>query len=1001
MKILSIRIKNIHSFKGVHVINFDEVPLASAGLFAITGPTGSGKSTILDAITLALFNKIPRFDSKITAFEIDKKGSVITRGTEDAFAEVDYKVHNKGYRSTWYIRKKKSKAEFHEYEMRIIELPDKPLDVKKGAVPSVNESIIGLNYDQFLKSILLSQGEFSKFLKSTEEERSQLLEHITGTQLYRQIGIMAFEKHKIVKAELENLEEKRKMIPILSVDEHNEIVTQLELMELQTPHLSESYNTLLSKIKAIQQWQVFQSELNKIQNDLSALRQNILKAEPIKIALEKHMKLDKYRENLSSWSTEKKQIFLKNTEIQKLNQDYEASTKELNTAINQMQNLTKTKVSQENFMDAMKAFEKKISDLEHLRKVVISEGEASRQLIDSILQRDTNTTLNTLRSISQPSELLEGIDFSIKELGQNLLEDFDFKKIDRKLSTCKEQLEKLKNLHTTIIQVEKNIGESTKIKSELSSLNLELQKLNLDVQESEKLYAQIEFELDVLEKQKLDQVKVLNLDNERKNLKSGEPCPLCGSINHPYTNHVFELGTLELSLQKQYVTKKTLHDQLLKNKEESTKKTTQFQMWEVRLKVLETEKNSLFDSLTEVEKSQSTTAITAEMSKLKQQITYFESQLAQAKILDILHDVRPRVLELLKKLNEFQIIRGQLKALYSGDDLPTEINQIQTAFTKAQTIQSSHSGRLILLNEQINELVKEHGARSEFLLPHLHVLGYSDIENALQDILDDTKYQSFANMLEDLNKQKTTLKTKDKTLRQQISELGILEDEAVQLEKLLSDAQVQKMHLEDINQKIGGYKNELKHYNDTKASLDALEKVIADKETNAKKWILLNDLIGDSKGKNYAQFAQNLSFSHLINLANRRLTQLSDRYTFASTDINSDLEVIDHWQAASKRSVKTLSGGESFILSLALALGLSDMASHNTPIETLIIDEGFSTLDVESLDFALATIEKLQSESNKSIGIISHVESLKERISTQIKVIKHASGYSSIELVGG
>ena len=139
----------------------------------------------------------------------------------------------------------------------------------------------------------------------------------------------------------------------------------------------------------------------------------------------------------------------------------------------------------------------------------------------------------------------------------------------------------------------------------------------------------------------------------------------------------------------------------------------------------------------------------------------------------------------------------------------------------------------------------------------------------------------------------------------------------------------------------------------------------------------------------------------LMKLANRHLTKLNNRYLIKKGEENTkdDLIVIDTYQGNTIRSVKTLSGGESFLVSLALALGLSDLAGKTTKIESLFIDEGFGSLDQETLDIALNALEKLQSETNRTIGIISHVESLKERIRTRIELNKSATGYSTIEII--
>ncbi|GBL05512.1 SbcC/MukB-like Walker B domain-containing protein [Glaciecola sp. KUL10] len=149
---------------------------------------------------------------------------------------------------------------------------------------------------------------------------------------------------------------------------------------------------------------------------------------------------------------------------------------------------------------------------------------------------------------------------------------------------------------------------------------------------------------------------------------------------------------------------------------------------------------------------------------------------------------------------------------------------------------------------------------------------------------------------------------------------------------------------------------------------------------------LLNKLIGSKKGDTFRKFAQGLTLDHLTYLANQRLSQLHARYQLKRTDdANLELSVCDTWQGDLQRDTKTLSGGESFLVSLALALALSDLVSNKISIDSLFLDEGFGTLDSNTLDMALSALERLNA-SGKLIGVISHVDALKERIPTQIKV---------------
>ena len=180
MKILKIEFRNINSLRDTHSIDFTVEPFTTSALFAITGPTGSGKSTILDVISLALFNHIPRL-GKISRKEILEKGAVLTRNQKEAFARVTYECKTGIFTSEWNISTART-GSLRDYEMQISREPEgEILDLKKSDVPGKNEELIGLNYNQFIKSVLLAQGEFSQFLRAKKEERGELLEKISGS----------------------------------------------------------------------------------------------------------------------------------------------------------------------------------------------------------------------------------------------------------------------------------------------------------------------------------------------------------------------------------------------------------------------------------------------------------------------------------------------------------------------------------------------------------------------------------------------------------------------------------------------------------------------------------------------------------------------------------------------------------------------------------------------------------------------------------------------------
>ena len=195
------------------------------------------------------------------------------------------------------------------------------------------------------------------------------------------------------------------------------------------------------------------------------------------------------------------------------------------------------------------------------------------------------------------------------------------------------------------------------------------------------------------------------------------------------------------------------------------------------------------------------------------------------------------------------------------------------------------------------------------------------------------------------------------------------------------------------------FKEKLTTQNNIRKELSESELKIEEINKKGEKWKILGNIIGCATGNKFNNIAQSITLKHLINKANKCIIDLNPRYRLAINDSSDDdaLFVVDLDLGQQRRSTKTLSGGETFLVSLALALGLADMASKETTVGSLFIDEGFGTLDPETLDYALAMLESLQARGNKSIGIISHVETLKERINIRIDLVPVAGqGYSKI-----
>ena len=263
----------------------------------------------------------------------------------------------------------------------------------------------------------------------------------------------------------------------------------------------------------------------------------------------------------------------------------------------------------------------------------------------------------------------------------------------------------------------------------------------------------------------------------------------------------------------------------------------------------------------------------------------------------------------------------------------------------------------------------------------------------------EKRHREVETKLTKLQTELATTKAKQEQLetrRQPFADQAVLSVEAlVELEtkaKALHDAFATK------RTELGSLEQQIKNDDDAKKRREAGGAEIQISEAESLRWGRLRELIGSADGAKFSRFAQSLTLRQLIGLANEHLKTLAERYRLmAAPGDELDLRIVDLYQANVDRPMESLSGGESFLASLALALGLSELASRHHPIDSLFIDEGFGTLDSETLEIALSALENLRSRG-KTIGLISHVDLLKERLTTQVRVIRGAGGTSRIEV---
>ena len=323
---------------------------------------------------------------------------------------------------------------------------------------------------------------------------------------------------------------------------------------------------------------------------------------------------------------------------------------------------------------------------------------------------------------------------------------------------------------------------------------------------------------------------------------------------------------------------------------------------------------------------------------------------------------------------------------------------------QAQSALHSLNGQCEQINSQQQALRERVTAAESAFILALKSSDFSDEAALRAALLDENVVQQLRQQLQTLEQQRQQQLILSEQLMQRVNAhqqqrpAKLTEEIAANLAEQLENL---RLTLRDNARQQGEAQQQLHSDVQQRQQQQSLLTQIASDEVELTQLGQLNDLIGSAKGDKFRRFAQGLTLDHLVWLANRQLDRLHDRYLLQRRVSDElELEVVDTWQADVTRDTRTLSGGESFLVSLALALALSDLVSHKTRIESLFLDEGFGTLDAETLDTALDALDALNA-SGKTIGVISHVEAMKERIPVQIRVRKmNGLGYSKLELPG-
>lgn len=935
MKPISIKISAFGPYKDEVVIDFTKFD--DNGIFLITGDTGSGKTTIFDAICFALFGTASGSNRDKSSFRSDF-------ASDDVKTFVILKFIHKGIiykieRNPSYIRKKKRGTGFTQVSGdATLTYLNEVITGDKNVTDKCIE-ILGINAVQFKQISMIAQGEFLKLLLAKPSERASIFRKIFDTYVYKDISdtlkikyLETKRKYEDVGISIDNLVDS----VILNEDIDRDDINVLEFLDLvskvickdmdEEKKLEENKTNLANKIQNItsdiKNASLINDSFDKYETIINELKRELINQKAVDIKRELLVKNKNIKDKIIPIYDEvlriEKLIKIKSCELA----ENIKLSKDVNSKYNEL-------------LDKYKNLDLERKKLDDLR---LNLNEWERKLPIFLEIDELNKELDNKRNI------------------YNLLKLQELNKISKKI-------EDNKNLNDKYLQ-EKNMF--ILVKNEYNELS---DKYNL-------LYNQfISCQAGII----------------AANLDEGCPCPVCGSLDHPQKATIegdyVTRDELDAEKEKLEICQKKLEDIsgkvsiLSKELEFSNEEIKEFDIDDVNKKI-EICKN---DIVLDVDVSK------YKINDIEKDISYLEASI-DSKISLIKDDnteefIKERIEKIKLKIN---------KKLKYIDDVNGNYDEISGRKTSIDSV-------IKVLEKEIEEFKKELEIKNKAYVDSYKKLGYGSEDDYLNIRLTDEKYavcedvvNCYDEKIKDLNSQLKALEEfiKDKK-RIDISNLECDRDNKnVELSEI-------ELSLKNIHSKINNNKIVYDKLNSVYKNVQSLEKELAIYED------LSNTANGNIKGKNkleFEQYVQASYFDNVLKSANVRFSYMTDsRYLLArkieslkiSDKLGLELEVIDNY-TGKRREITSLSGGESFKASLALALGMSDVIqsySGGIVVETMFIDEGFGSLDNESLESAMNAIMML-SNNDRLIGIISHVNELKDRIDKKIIVKKSGCGSS-------
>lgn len=994
MKILSVRLQNLNSLRGEWSIDFRQPPFSQSNIFAITGATGAGKTTILDAICLALYHQTPRLKTSPTSNEL------MTRNCSECLAEVEFEVAGTGYRAFWSQRRARGAPDgnLQAAKTELARLDGTILAEKTSDKLRLVTEITGLDFGRFTKSMLLAQGGFAAFLNADANERAELLEELTGTDIYGRISEQVFTDCREQKNQLELLQARAGAVELLSAEQM--LLLQTELSEVQSAF--DTVQQSLSEQRTLQRWR---EQLDKAQQEL---RQTELEVRTAQSAIETHRP---QLARLTAWQPAS-QLLPLYTACQNALSEQRQCQQELLTLQQQQQQAERHHASI------------LWHGVQHL-----AQKKQQLQMLQQQQQQQLQQLIQQLPVISARQQALQ---VQLKQLSA-ALQHADIQQLRQQLQQHQTRLHLLQYVQQQQQQRQKWLQQYAATELQLRQNALQQQPLAEQLQALRQQYKTLQEQI-VDKKQLLQQQKlIMQLSEHRSRLQPDQPCPLCGATEHPAVERYQQLSSSDTeqqleqkeqqlaAVQKQgemlnqsqtalQAERKQLQQLLSRQQQELTELEA-----DIKNRLKGEQPDDIDAALTDTTTKLELTANALQQSEQQQQqLQQHKEQLqaAERQLEQNQHQQQLQQQQIQRSAEQYNDVtiqhQGWLQQWHETQQDPqqqeakaADFAELNSALHQSQLqLQQVQGQQQALLRRQ--QTLDDKAEQSDRQWQQaLTASSFSDETAFKAAVLDQSEVQALQKLQQQLQQADVAAKRLHSEWQQRCLQLEQQQLTTDPLAGIMAKVQQYEQQLQQLSARQGQLQQQISSDEQRRNNQLQLLEDIAQKQQLYEHWQRLNSLIGSADGAKYRRFAQSMTLQQLVVLANRQLETLHNRYQLARhTEAELELVVLDTWQADSIRDTKTLSGGESFLVSLALALALSDLVSNKTRIDSLFLDEGFGTLDADTLDSALSALDGLNA-SGKMIGIISHVEALKQRISVQIKVEKQQGlGYSQIRISG-